>query len=85
MSKEDIVYWTTRRGEKIDIDKMSISHLCNTVKMVTKGDIDVNNTSVSHLREILKMVVLKKDCTESCEIEKRLEHLTRYEGFDRYK
>ena len=82
MSK-DIVYWTTRRGEKIDIDKMSISHLCNTVKMVTKGDIDVDNTSISRLREILKMVV-QKDNTE-CVLEKRLEHLTRYEGFDRYK
>lgn len=29
-------YWTTRTGEKIDIDKMSVSHLRNALKMVVR-------------------------------------------------
>ena len=31
------IYWTMRNGEKIDIDKMSISHLRNCLKMVVRA------------------------------------------------
>lgn len=30
------IYWTTREGKKVDIDKMSPSHLRNALKMVVK-------------------------------------------------
>lgn len=30
-------YWTTRSGEKIDIDKMSVSHLRNVLKMIVRA------------------------------------------------
>lgn len=30
------VYWTTKDGNKIDVDKMSIEHLRNTLKMIIK-------------------------------------------------
>lgn len=30
------VYWTTKTGEKIDIDEMDISHLRNTLKMIVR-------------------------------------------------
>lgn len=35
MSKE-IVYWTTRDGEKISIDDMDINHLRNCLKMFVR-------------------------------------------------
>lgn len=35
MSK--VVYWTMRNGEQIDIDKMSVSHLRNALKMVARA------------------------------------------------
>lgn len=28
------VFWTTKTGEKIDIDNMSVQHLKNTLKMI---------------------------------------------------
>lgn len=31
------VYWTTKEGEKIDIDEMSVSHLRNVLKMIVKS------------------------------------------------
>jgi len=30
------VYWTTKNGEKIDVDKMTESHLRNTLKMILR-------------------------------------------------
>jgi len=30
------IYWTTKKGEKIDIDEMSIEHLRNTLKMIVR-------------------------------------------------
>jgi len=32
------IYWTTRNGEKIDIDKMSLNHLRNTLKMIVRNN-----------------------------------------------
>jgi len=32
-----ITYWTTKDGTKIDIDKMSIDHLRNCLKMVVRA------------------------------------------------
>lgn len=32
----DKIYWTTKDGTQIDIDKMSIEHLRNTLKMIVK-------------------------------------------------
>jgi len=28
------IYWTTRAGEKIDVDEMDINHLRHTLKMI---------------------------------------------------
>ena len=31
------VYWTTRDGQKIDVDTMDITHLRNTLKMIIRN------------------------------------------------
>jgi hypothetical protein len=31
------VYWTMRNGQKIDVDKMDIQHLRNTLKMIIRN------------------------------------------------
>lgn len=31
------VYWTTKSGEKVDIDQMDIQHLRNTLKMIVRN------------------------------------------------
>lgn len=36
MEKNDIVFWTTKTGEKINVDEMSIEHLRNVVKMIVR-------------------------------------------------
>jgi len=38
------IYWTTKTGEKIDVDEMSITHLRNTLKMIIKGNNKVPKT-----------------------------------------
>lgn len=38
-----VTYWTTRNGRKIDVDKMSDSHLRNTLKMIIRsGVLEIN-------------------------------------------
>ena len=32
----ETVYWTMKNGEKIDVDKMTESHLRNTLKMILR-------------------------------------------------
>ncbi len=32
----DKVYWTTKNGNKIDIDKMDVDHLRNCLKMIVR-------------------------------------------------
>ena len=32
------VYWTTKTGNKIDIDQMDIQHLRNTLKMIVRNN-----------------------------------------------
>jgi len=31
------VYWTMKNGQKIDVDKMDINHLRNTLKMIIRN------------------------------------------------
>lgn len=31
------IYWTTKTGEKINIDDMSVNHLRNTLKMIIRN------------------------------------------------
>ena len=33
----DIIYWTMKNGQKIDVDTMDIQHLRNTLKMLIKA------------------------------------------------
>lgn len=53
MSKKK-VYWTTKSGKRIDIDKMDIDHLRNTLKMIVrktqnhKEDIDTSPYAFDH-------------------------------------
>ena len=32
------IYWTMKNGEKIDVDKMSINHLRNVLKMIIRNN-----------------------------------------------
>jgi hypothetical protein len=34
---KDKVYWTTKAGDQIDIDKMDIDHLRNALKMIVRN------------------------------------------------
>jgi hypothetical protein len=34
---KDQVFWTTKAGDKIDIDKMDVEHLRNTLKMIVRN------------------------------------------------
>lgn len=34
---KEIVYWYTKDGRKLDVDKMSIKHLRNTLKMIIRN------------------------------------------------
>jgi len=42
-----IIYWTTKTGEKINIDEMEISHLRNTLKMIVRNIEKSKNQKVS--------------------------------------
>ena len=37
MKKNNKVYWTIRSGKKIDVDKMSLNHLRNALKMMIRN------------------------------------------------
>lgn len=45
------IYWTTKTGEKIDIDKMSLSHLRNVLKMIVKNNNKINNTCPHNIQQ----------------------------------
>jgi hypothetical protein len=49
--KVDKVYWITGNGQKIDIDKMSIEHLRNTLKMIVRKNNYVNKTCPHNIDE----------------------------------
>ena len=38
----ETIYWTTKNGTKIEIDKMTIDHLRNTLKMIVKQNQNIN-------------------------------------------
>jgi hypothetical protein len=42
-----IIYWTTKTGQKINIDEMEISHLRNTLKMIVRNIEKSKNQKVS--------------------------------------
>ncbi len=37
MNNNNIIYWKTKSGELVDIDKMDINHLRNTLKMIVRN------------------------------------------------
>ena len=37
MSNKEIIYWTMRNGQKIDIMEMDINHLRNVLKMIIRN------------------------------------------------
>ena len=39
----DKVYWTTRTGDKVDIDTMSLNHLRHTLKMIVRNSRPIIN------------------------------------------
>jgi predicted AAA+ superfamily ATPase len=34
---QDLIYWTTKTGEKILVDNMDLNHLRNTLKMIIRN------------------------------------------------
>lgn len=38
MKTNNKVYWTGKRGKKIDVDKMSLNHLRNALKMMIRNE-----------------------------------------------
>lgn len=41
------VYWTTKTGQKINIDEMDLNHLRNTLKMIVRNIEKSKNQKVS--------------------------------------
>lgn len=39
---KDKIYWTMKNGSKIDIDKMTLEHLRNTLKMIIRNNTPKN-------------------------------------------
>ncbi len=35
--EKEIIYWTTKDGIKINVDKMDLTHLRNTLKMIIRN------------------------------------------------
>jgi hypothetical protein len=42
--KTEIIYWTTKDGNKINIDEMSIEHLRNTLKLIVSKNQSIKKT-----------------------------------------
>lgn len=42
-NKEKVVYWTTKGGRKIPIDKMEDKHLLNSLRMCMNNEIEYND------------------------------------------
>lgn len=69
MSKNK-VFWTTRTGEKIDIDKMSITHLRNALKMVVRmhqeqeQEQEQVEQDYSHCRAMMRMNASEEEWKE---------------------
>ena len=50
-----IIYWTTKDGNKINIDEMSIEHLRNTLKLIVSKNQSIKIAAFSD-EEINKLV-----------------------------
>lgn len=48
----DIIYWTMKNGQKINVDEMSESHLRNTLKMIIRNQVRVSSSPVKPKFEI---------------------------------
>jgi|LakMenEpi03Aug12_release.lakeMendotaPanAssembly.Ray.scaffolds.fasta_scaffold381854_3 hypothetical protein len=48
---KNIVYWTTKNGNKISIDEMTIEHLRNTLKMIVKNNQEMPKTCPTNIFE----------------------------------
>ena len=48
----DIVYWTMKNGQKINVDEMLESHLRNTLKMIIRNQVRVSSAPVKPKFEI---------------------------------
>jgi len=44
-------YWTTKEGKKIDIDKMDIDHLRNTLKMIIRNNTRISSTCPHNIEQ----------------------------------
>lgn len=58
------IYWITKNGTKIDIDKMTIDHLRNVLKMIVRSNQSVsktcpNNTSMAFSNEEVELLTKK--------------------------
>ena len=48
MKTNNKVYWTIRSGKKIDVDKMSLNHLRNALKMMIRNENHKSKTYQCH-------------------------------------
>lgn len=55
------VYWTTKSGQKIDIDEMSVDHLRNTLKMIVRQSTKAPLTSPTTLEEADSLIGEEED------------------------
>ena len=53
------IYWTTKSGQKIDIDTMNIDHLRNTLKMIVRQNNKVNKTCPHNIEEVMDLIALE--------------------------
>lgn len=48
-------YWTTKSGQKIDIDTMDIDHLRNTLKMIVRQNKHINKTCPHNIDDAISL------------------------------
>ena len=47
----ETIYWVTKTGDRIDVDKMSVEHLRNTLKMIIRQTTRTNSNCPHNIEQ----------------------------------
>ena len=74
----EIVYWTMRNGQRIDVDEMDINHLRNSLKMlikairaksapVSKPKFEVHGEIANQFADMARLYAISPELTCTCD------------------